>query len=307
MLKYKLLEDLSLTVMQTKGGFRPDIVDRIVKRAKIGKGAFRFPSNPTMHGFSSGYHEAFVVTDMTDVISRRSQVSSGRSAMPQISSGYWQKHSGTAFPEANVSALLHAGDGARTDTARTILSGPGGKVAGHSGSGIDTTGQAAAHDVLRDQAMRALGDPHMTPRAFGVLAAATTLFSMAPGELASKAGNAARLKDQRARFSWEDDRNEAKERLAVAHASLPPAEQARVMHHMGRFAAEIGGGRKLEVSRPSSPRRQRQGTVGAPIQGGGYDPFSSTSGAPSIGLAPHADPQTTSLYVTEPFRVQRRK
>ena len=304
---YSMVKDGTLTAAQARDhAFRPGVVKLVGSRKSIAKGAFRYASNPTLEGVSSGYHEAFVVTDMTDTLSRRQKVSATHSAMPAVSSGYWSQHSHATFPEANLSPMLQAGDTARTDTARTVLTGPGGSVAGHSGSGVHTGGQSAAHDMLRDQAMRALQDPHLSPHAMGVLAAATTVFSMAPGELATQAQGAASLKDQSARTTWEDDRNEAKERLAVSFSALPSTDQARVMHHMQPLVAAAGGGRTLEPARPMTPRRERRGHASAAIQGGGYDPNASTTGHPAVALPSHADPGTISAFVTEPFRISRR-
>ncbi len=305
---YSMVKDGTLTRAQAHAeAFRPTVVKLISARKSVGKGAFRFASNPTLEGVSSGYHESFVVTDMTDTLSRRHQVSATHSAMPAVSSGYWSQHSHTKFPEANLSPLLHAGDTARTDTARTILSAPKGTAAGHSGSNVSTHGQSEAHDLLRDQAMRALQDPHLSPQAMGVLAAATTVFSMAPGQLAATVHGAASLKDQSARETWEDDRNEAKERLAVAHARLPPVQQKRVMAHMQHLAVATGGARTLEPARPMTPRRERRGQASAAIRGGGYDSSASITGKPSVALPQSANPGTTVAYVTEPFRMSRRK
>jgi len=303
---YQMVKDGTLTREQARSGaFRPKIISSITSRKAIAKGGFRFASNPTKHGLSSGYHEAFVVTDMTDVLSRRTQASLTDSRMPTTPSGYWHQHSGITFPESNVEPMLRAGDTARTDTARTILSGPHGAVAGHSGSGVDTTGQSAAHDLLRDHAMRIIADRKLSARAIGVLAGSTALYSMAPGVLASTAKNAGSLKDSRAKTTWEDDRNESKERLAVAHTSLSPNEQQTVMTHMRQLAKDIGGSRALEPARPMSPRRERKGAALALIQGGGYDKHHSTTGSPTRHLAPGAGPGEMAAFITEPLRIQR--
>jgi hypothetical protein len=304
--RYLQLDDKTLTRVQASRGFRPEVVAQLLATQRIAKSSFRFPSNATNHGFSSGYHEAFVVTDMTDKLSNRTQSGTGISAMPVITDGYWKKHSGRTFPERNLSPILQAGDGARTDTARTILSGPNGAVAGHAGSGVSTTGQPDAHDLLRDHSMRVLSDPHMTPAAAGVLAAATTVFSMAPGVLASQAHGAGNLKDTAAKGTWEDDRNEAKERLAVAHNSLSSPERAMVRKHMTPLVIAIGGNRMLDPVQPSSPRRVRHSATGGAISGGGYDVSSPITGSPSKGLPAATDPRQIAQYVSEPFRVERR-
>ena len=97
-----------------------------------------------------------------------------------------------SFPEKNLEPVVRASDGTRTDTARTVLSVPGksGAVAGHSGSGIKTTGQAQAHDALHHQTMRVLQDLSMTESVAAVIAGATAIFSMALGRDANTAKDA---------------------------------------------------------------------------------------------------------------------
>lgn len=302
---YTMVRDKTLTQAQALG-FRADIVSDITARRSVKKGAFRFPSNPTLHGLSSGYHEAFVVTDMSDVLARRTKATGGISSMPAASRGYWKQHSGVKIHEAHVAPMLEAGDGARTDTARTILSGPKGAVAGHSGSGVSTSGQQAAHDLLRDQSMRVIRAPKLSPQAIGVVAAATAVFSMAPGQLASTASGAASIKDKAARDTWEADRNQAKARLAVAHAQLPADQQQLVMQHMQPLVTAIGGGRKLEPARPMSPRRKPRSSPSAPIQGGGYDASAPHHEAPTATLPANASPGLVAAYVTAPLRIPRK-
>ncbi|WP_457282552.1 hypothetical protein [Polaromonas sp. P5_D5] len=301
---YKASQDRTLTPMQAKDGFRPQVVDMVVGSKAFPKGAFRYASNPTSHGISSGYHEAFVVTDMTPKLQKRVKHAKGMSAMPAMEEASWKAFSHATFPESNIRPMMEAGDGARTDTARTILSGPGGSVAGHSGSGVRSTGQAAAHDMLRAASMAALQDTEMTPAAMAVTAAAATVLTMAPGALASRAEGAEKLKDKRALGTWEDDRNQAKERLAQVYGALKPAEKAVVRRHLQALAISVGGTRTLDPAQPSSPRRSTALEAGNAVAGGGYD------GSQIGGKASKAPPASGSArditqYVSEPFRVDR--
>jgi hypothetical protein len=322
---YHASDDLTLTKTQAKsGGFRPDVVSSVVKRKTISEGSFRVASNPTKDGFSSGYHEAFVVTDMTPKLAQRTLVPpqpptttapSGPpvpplptlSKMPAMSSGFWKQYSGKSFPEKNVEALVQLGDGARTDTARTILSAPKGGVAGHSGSGVYTGNQPQAHDLVRTQAMNVLSDPLMTPEAATVIASATMVYSIAPGELASKATGASKLKAKKAKDTWEDDRNQAKERVEAMRSSLSSSDQAVVEKHMDTFVSSLGdSGRKREGSRATSPLRERSApTSTRPIQGGGYEASLTITGNPSEA-PPTGGPAERAQYATAPFRVPRR-
>jgi hypothetical protein len=299
--------DLTLTKSQAKvGGFRPDVVSTVVKSGAIRKGAFRVASNPTQDGFSSGYHESFVVTDMTDKLARRVKSSKTHSALPKEKSGYWKKQSGNTFPEANLDSLLQIGDGMRTDTARTILSGPNSTFAGHTGSGAKTTNQSQAHDILRDQSVRVLSDPLMTPDAMAVIGGATTVFSMAPGEKASRVKDVGKLKSKKALKTWEKDRNEAKRRVQQLHDLLPPSEQALVEKHMDTFVKDLGDkSRNRPKGRATSPIREISQQKSNFVFGGGYDPSITTFGAPSK-IFSSGDVRAKSTFMTESFRDPRR-
>jgi hypothetical protein len=304
---YQPQTDLTLTKSQAKvGGFRPDVVSTVAKSGSIGKGAFRFASNPTLGGFSSGYHESFVVTDMTDKLARRKK-SAKSSQLPKEKSGYWKKQSGRTFPEANLESLLQVGDGARTDTSRTILSGPGGTFGGHTGSGVKTTHQSQAHDLLRDQSLRVLSDPLLTPDAMAVIGGATTVFSMAPGEKASKVSGASKLKSKRALKSWEKDRNESKRRVQTLLDALPTPQQALVEKHMDLFVKDLGdSSRKRPKGRATSPIREVSQMKSNPVFGGDYDSSAKSFGEPSKVFS-KGDLRAKSLYMTESFRDPRRK
>ena len=308
---YSPTRDKTLTKSQAKfGAFRDDVVDKAAKRKPVAKGSFRVASNPTTGGFSTGYHEAFVVTDAVDKIGARTPGKSGMSKMPKASSGIWSELSGKPVAEKNLRAVLEAGDGARTDTARTILTAPKGKVAGHTGSGVRTTNQSDAHDLLRKQNVRVMGDVSLTPRSIGVIAAATTVFSMAPGKFASTAENASKLKSQTSRKTWEEDRNTSKRHLSEAFGQLNAKEKKGVRKHMDALVADAGDKRRRRVPKePSSPLREPHGAKGASISGGDYFSTSKAKAAskvkPSMTLAPKAGPREVTMYVSQPFRLQR--
>jgi len=258
----------------SSGGFRPLGTDRVIHAKPIEEGEFRFPSNPTTSGHSSGYHEAFAPTDTMRFLSRRSVNNDGTATLPAWSSNtVLPSYSGRSIREENVRHIAQASDGARTDTAQTVLAVPGGDVAGHTGSGVRTSGQAAGHDYLRHQTMRALQEPGVTSGVAGVLAGATTIMSMAPGQSASGADGAGKLKDVPARADYETRRNKAKRKLDEHFTSLPPAQQSTVMklarHSMGDLE---DSSRRLLPDRPYSPFRDPSGASGAAISGGGYLP-----------------------------------
>lgn len=251
---------------------------------------FRFPSNPTKSGHSSGYHESFLPTDAMRFLSRRKVNTDGTATMPAwTGNSVLPKYSGSKILESNVRAVAEASDGARTDTAQTVLSAPGGKPAGHTGSGVKTTGQAEAHDYLRHQGMRALQEPAMTSGVAGTVAGAITVMSVAPGQVASTAQNAGNLKDVQSRAGYEERRNEAKRKLSQHFDTLPQAQQQVVMKLAKQGMGDLkDSGRRLLPDRPHSPLRDPTGVSGAPLSGGGYLPLPpvSTPTPPSSAFAP---------------------
>ena len=276
-----------------------DVLAELLTKTPAKKDAFRGGDAMTKQGFKTGYHEAFLTTDMAYHLSQRTPGGNGLSVMPGYHSSQVKTH---AIQEKNVESVLSAGDGARFDTTRTILSGPNGTVAGHPGSEVGQTNKNLAHDLLREQSIRVLKDPQMTPAAIGVVSAATSIYSMAPGVLASKAEGAHNLKDGAAKDTWEVDRNEAKLRLAASNASLSPPEQDSVRQHMQRFVTEVGGNRGLLGASPSSPLRvTSRKTMSNAIAGGDYE-FPTNVPSPSKLPPSTTDPRMTNLYVTETLR-----
>jgi hypothetical protein len=89
-----------------------------------------------------------------------------------------------------LSATLDAADSARTSTKITLLSLPGGGVAGHSGSPFSTKGQKRAHDVVRDAIPEPIDtskpNPGQTPESIAVFISALAVAQRAPAQIASK-------------------------------------------------------------------------------------------------------------------------
>jgi hypothetical protein len=311
---YSASGDRTLTAAQaSSGGFRPIGTDRVIAARPIQDSDFRFPSNPTTAGHSSGYHESFAPTDTMRFLSHRTVNSDGTATLPPWSSNtVLPSYSGSRIREENVRHVAEASDGARTDTAQTILSVPGGSAGGHTGSGVRTTGQAAAHDMQRHATIRTLQEPGVTAGVAGVVAGATTILGIAPGQSASSAEGAGRLKDKPARSDYEYRRNKAKRKLDRHFTSLPPAEQATAIRLVRPGMSALGdSGRHLLPDRPYSPIRDPVGPSGAAISGGGYVPTLTAptpspsafpvlpgSASPSALLSPvvqHPPPATPTL------------
>ncbi len=309
---YSIARDETLTSLQAStSSFRRQVVDDLVAGKAVTKGAFRYASNPTLRGFSSGYHEAFVVTDMTDKLARRTKAGKF-SRMPKEKSGIWAKHSQAKFSESQLKPMLIAGDMARTDTARTILSAPGGEAAGHSGSGVKTTGQGPAHDLLRKHSMSALQGGSLSQKGWEVQSGAMTIYSMAPGMLGSQAHNASKLKDQAARDDWEDRRNESKLRLHAEFKKLAQDEQDTIMGNIKPYAKDISasGERLTSLDAPASPLRStKRPKASNALQGGAYESGKKArlTAEPQEWLGASSKPGETAAYITQPFRTPRRK
>ncbi len=303
---YKAATDKTLTSKQAKsGGFQPVGTQKVVNAKPIDEGEFRVSSNPTTSGHSSGYHESFAPTDTMRFLSNRKPNNDGTATLPPWNSPtVLPSYSGTKIIESNVKPVAEASDGARTDTARTILSVPNGGAAGHTGSSVKTTGQPAAHNVLRHQVMRTLQEPGVTSGVAGVLAGATTIMSMAPGTIASTAKNANQLKDRQARTQHETNRNDAKRKLDEHYEGLSPSEQAIVMKIAKQGMTDLNdNSRTLLPDRPHSPLRDPIGTPGAPISGGGYLSAVTTPAPPSTTfpvLPTSASAPVTSMSLTSP-------
>lgn len=291
-----MLRDPTLTATQQKqAGFRPSVVARAVKIQ--GGTGFRFPSNKTKRGHKSGYHESFGTTDFMAALGRRRRAgkklaTSGTSRMPKGLSGPMASHP-NPMREANMEAFSGASDGSRTDTAQTVLAGPDGIIAGHSGSGLSQTGQAPAHDLLREQGMHALSDPQMTPQAMEIIAAATTVATMAPGEEIRKAhGTSARIKNHHVMPEWEQKRTEGKARTHRLAELASPGDRAVAQKHMQRLFVQLPG-RHLSSNGLTSPRR-REDTHFKSFSGGGYQ-----AGAASTLPAPRFQPPQRSASVVK--------
>lgn len=223
---------------------------------------------------------------------------------------------GKPIVEANVNTVISAGDGLRTDTAQTVLSVPkafGGGAAGHSGSGVKTTHQADAHDLLRESTAALLNEKKLTPGVAAVTYGALSVAMMAPGIVASKAVDIKQLKAQHVMADWESRREEAKARVEAMHAQLTPQEQATVHQHMSDVFSKLPTDRRLAHGRSTSPVRGK-GVVGKNAVSGGDYVAASQDVLPGPRLAPpvrqtgqtiddHAR-QATS-YFTEPFRTRR--
>ncbi|MFN3495213.1 MAG: hypothetical protein ACK40L_11965 [Hydrogenophaga sp.] len=301
-------DDLTLTAGQaSSGGFRPNAVGVVETWSGEDPGNFRSPSTPTSDGHRSGYHEAFVTTSTFNKLASSEQVVNPYTGAPFGRNNQVRPDGPVFFPSDNLSALLRAGDGARADTARSILSMPDGRAAGHSGSHVSTVGQAEAHSLLDAASLAALCGPELSQEAMGVLAGAVTIFSNAPGELAAATEGATSLKDQRARQTWEADRNEAKRRLYTSFARLGPEEQQVVMAQMQALAQSTAGHRELMDGLPFSPIREQSGSPHAPIRGGTYDHGAGLGGEPQVGSPGSTQPQETAAYITQPLRAPRRQ
>ncbi len=308
---YRVDQDITLTSGQRKRKGFADISSMLPASKKIKKGAFRNASNRTQHGYSSGYHEAGITTDTVDHLQQRAV--NATTGISSFSSSAPKPLRSQTFLETNVEPVLYAGDGARTDTAQTILSVPtkdGGGAAGHSGSGVKTTKQAAAHDLLRETTVEMLQNPHLTDRAAAVTFGALSVASMAPGEVASTAQQAKQLKAKQVASEWEDRREEAKARVESLFQSLSPQEQQQVHQQMKNVFGKLPQQRQLTQQRCTSPARFTGKQGGNALSGGGYSSKAHVSRSPSTVFQPQStdtnqQAREATLYMTQLFRGRR--
>ena len=243
---------------------------------------FRNPSNPTVHGYSSGYHEAALTTDMYNRVgaARKGKGDTfgfnyGRSDGPLA-----QTHT---LQTATVDQVLALGDGFRTDTAQTILSAPEGAGAGHSGSGMYTQGQAPAHDLLRAAMLDIMEDglsdeAGINTKSISAAMGAINIASMAPAVLARTVQAKPGLKAAEAGPVWEQKRTLAKARLNNIMQTLGPKERDYVIGKAQKFltstmpapAAGETPNRVLASGRGASPDRVIHSAPSDAIQGGQY-------------------------------------
>lgn len=285
------------------------------KAVLSGIGDVRAQSNLTLQNHNSGYHESVLTTDgMTLLHESTNSTTTGMLIPPNsASSAGWAGLKGKNFYEENKNTILKIADGFRTDTARTILSAPDGKAAGHSGSGMSLTGQADAHDLLRKAVVKLLfSDPKNTPglskRSIACVFGAITIASMAPGELARTVTGT--LKDPTASSDWEQRRNEAKFRHDAMMNQLNHTEQTFVRTHAADFltSTQISAHpptRTLAPGKATSEARDDTPPPTAPkgtINGRNYD--QSFTG--SVSLSPPDKVEHWGYYLTEPFRALRR-
>jgi hypothetical protein len=301
--------DRTLTRKQAESGKFSEALDSL-------HGDFRSPSNKTLVGHPSGYHEPFFTTDsykfFRDDLSLIEEDETPKSAtlQPNRKSSFHQFKDQEYFPKT-LKYYRKTADGFRTDTARTILSSPDGKAAGHSGSGLSLKGkgQADAHDALRETLIGTLQTKPtrksgVTTKSIACIQGAVTLASMAPGELARTVQGS--LKDRSAGSDWEERRNEAKRRLDKVMSTLTPEERQFVISHTKRYFQKIqsqgNAPRSLAPRRSRSPLRTTHLPANAKISGGRY--IKENQRGPSV--LPPEDPELLGHYFTEPFRAARR-
>ena len=241
--------------------------------------------------FCSGYHEVLPTNNLKQI-----------DAASLTGNVILTTSAGSAYPPVNSSTAKQyrtATEGARTDTASTILSGRDGSFAGHTGSGISTVGQADAHDLLREshiEAMQTLTDS----RAMAVFIGALSVASMAPMETIKTVYTSTlpTLKDTSAIPVWEQRRDEVKAIVKAGFDSLGATEKQQVINLMNNYYQKVHSAavsRQLEKNasgqpiRPTSPIR----THGSPLY--------------SSALVAGMTPAEFSRSATAPFRGQTTK
>jgi hypothetical protein len=278
--------------------------------------SFRYPSNPTKHGYDTGYHESAVTTDTFNFLRNAKQHNNETHQLPSsapVNSFFGQYVDKTVNSTALEWTLRNA-DGFRTDTAQTILSLGDGTAAAHSGSGLDLKGQAEAHNLLRAKIMELLflnpkNVSGFTERALITIFASMTVTLMAPGEVArSISGGTNSLKaGNHAKGNWEINRNEAKRRVEEMYEHLMSDEKKFVNLHANNFMHSIQGAnvkqpRHVRPSRATSPERCTTQKVSGEVAGGSYISGATTEQA--MTQMP-TSLRAQALWSTRPLRALR--
>ncbi len=299
--------DPTLTpAQQAEGGFKP--------HAHETGEDFRFRSNPTKAGISSGYHEAAVTTDNFVFFRDAVDQGDGTAQLPSsANTAPLQALQGLVVDKTVLDFLLAAADGFRTDTAMTIMSAPGGQAAGHSGSGVTQSGQGPAHDLVRQACSRILQDPAsatVSRQAVTVAIGAYVVGSIAPGEIARLVPTQNLKAGPGAIATWEARRNQAKARVEGLFATLSDDEQAYVQRHSQAYLSSVDptGGRHLgQTSKPGLKRAtslpRLETNHGAQVSGGKYDAARGNEAVPAP--ADFGSASDVGLYVTQTFRLDR--
>lgn len=309
--RYEADSDSTLTEHQAKqAGFHPQAWQSDEK--------FRYDSNPLKgKSYNSGYHESAVTTDTFVFLRAAKDLGNGTAILPATApkNSYFEDHTGKLVSSTVLTWVLKNADGFRTDTAQTILSAPGGKSAGHSGSDLCLAEQGPAHDLLRDVIMRVLPlDPAkakgLTERSLVVLFGSITVTSIAPGELArTLPGGTASLKaGTDAKTRWESNRNEAKRRVDELLSGLSTDEHAFVLSQAGSFMDSTQEGvvsnrRSLAPKKATSEERDESVPTLDEVGGVGY--LNGTT-ATLAQKAPPLQLAQQGLGMTESFRGGRR-
>lgn len=289
---YAMEDDSTLTTSQANNG-------------RFGTPAdFRSRSNETLSGHSSGYHEAFVPTDYYKALAAAKANKNGTFTYVALGQTI-------DISAERRSVLMSVADTFRTDTARTVLSAPNGAVAGHSGSGVRQTNQAAAHDILREMIndLAIMSHPGITPESLAVAGGIVMCYSIAPAVLAATAENIDQMKDQAFLASYETARDQMKVRVTVANQLLTPAERAFTAYVTQSMCMKVGGGRLADGC--VSPRRFTSSSSSSSSsstmpQGGGYIAQSGTFANSSPSMLPPAETNQLGAYASEWHRNFRR-
>lgn len=265
--EYELKSDKTLSKLQKiTGSFRR-------------KSSYRVESRKTSLGHSTGMHEEVVPTDVMKLFDNAKPQKNGKIRVVSTNKNSPFSIHGPidAHPEV-FKWVVEAGDGFRSDTARTLLSVKG-EAAGHSGSNLSTKNQQAAHDAIRETLITILEkepSSQVTKRSISVAFASIAMISYAPGELIRSNLKNRSLKDKSAALDWELRRDAGKQKVDKLWDGLSLEEKKFVrgiaQQHLNRVATSgstpAASARSLELDRARSPTRSLKTLDG--VQGGGY-------------------------------------
>ena len=279
--------------------------DKTVTNTEAQKGSMATPGNYRGLG---GRHEMVLMTNVHNALQSHPQMhnnsTSFKFSIPKPNSQLSQFAGKTIFTKT-ARIVEEKADLMRSSTSLTVLSGPDNSVAFHTNAHKDTTGQKAAHELLRDAAMEIMTQPPTTKglseKSITVAMGGIAVASMAPQVLQQKRipNYALKAKGKSFAKNIERRRNQAKSRLSDEFKILSPNEKKFALGRIEAYYRSLSGKlpaklkmlkRRLQPNAPSSPIRNEKSGL--------YDPMEDV---PELVLPPSIAAHVPA-FITQPFR-----
>lgn len=219
-------------------GYPKAAFDRYKAGQPLGGAGHRIASRLRPNGVASGYHEP-LPTNVAKIIrnAKTNFVTIGRRLVPI----------------KGARQLERLADIGRTDTMSEAMRTANNKVVGHTHSGLKTSGQDKAHELLRvaNSHIAELG----TQEEKAVAYASLVVTARAPWDEVVQHFKKPKFTSHDDKKSYENARNEAKDRAQAGYDGLDAKKQKNVTAMMQRYATDLGRQNLIPNNRSTSPRR----------------------------------------------------